>query len=183
MTRDANRGRDETIAHAIHAPLDASITRDESAWIVELRRDFLLTPANMWAMLTQPDLLSRWSPIVPDRPLTTAGRAISRENPGDDPVDATVITVVDGRILEHHWGTDVLRWTISPGAAGSLLTLRQSAPDAETAAMMAAGWQVCWGRLAVEDGTDRERPTGQRALDYGWVALRDHYAAEVADTS
>lgn len=39
--------------------------------------------------------------------------------------------------------------------------------------MLAAGWQVCLGRLAAEDGTDRERPTGQRAMAYGWQQLHD----------
>ncbi|MDO5661603.1 MAG: hypothetical protein Q4G40_02810, partial [Brachybacterium sp.] len=39
-----------------------------------------------WEHLVEPDLLATWSPVVPDRRLTTVGPALSRERPEDDPV-------------------------------------------------------------------------------------------------
>lgn len=53
--------------------------------------------------------------------------------------------------------------------------------DHGAAVMLAAGWQVCLGRLACEDGTDRERPTGQRAMAYGWEELRDKYRDQFSE--
>lgn len=32
----------------------------------------------VWEHLTQPELLATWSPVVPDRPLTSVGPALSR---------------------------------------------------------------------------------------------------------
>ena len=59
------------------------------------------SPAEVWAHLTDPALLARWSPIVPDRPLDSVGAAESRENPGDDPVD--VERVVGADAMEVGW--------------------------------------------------------------------------------
>ena len=171
---------DEAIAAAVHEPIDALLEREGDRWTLVLRRRFAHPPARLWAMLTEPDRLARWSPIVPDRPLTTPGPATSRENPEDDPVDTEVLSVDAPSELVHRWGRAVLRWTVTAAGSGAVLELRQTGDDRGAdgaAAASAAGWQVCLGRLAAEDETVRERPTGRRALAYGWQALRDRYTA------
>ncbi len=173
--------RDETIAAAIHQPVEALVEHEGNTWTLVMRRRFAHPPERLWRMLTEPDRLGRWSPIVPDRPLTAPGPATSRENPGDDPVDTEVLLVDPPHRLVHRWAADVLSWTLTPGATGTVLELRQTTGDRGSSVAMAAGWQVCLGRLAAEDGTARERPTGRRALAYGWQELYERYEGDFGE--
>lgn len=172
--------RDERIVAEIHAPINAGVEPDGDRWALVMRRSFTHSPERLWRMLTEPELLARWSPVVPDRPLTSEGPASSRENPDDAPVDAEVLTAEAPRLLMHRWGGDVLRWIIEPHGSGSVLEMRQTFDDRASAPMYAAGWRVCIGRLAAEgDGAQRERVVGMRAMDYGWQELSDRYAIEL----
>lgn len=174
----ADTPRDEIIAERILAPIDVALERDDGKDVVVMRREFVHTPEKLWQLLTQPELLAHWSPIVPNRVLDSAGPATSRENPGDDPVDAEVLSVAAPHAVTHRWDTEVLSWEITPSEQGSVLHLRQSVGDPEFVSMMVAGWQVCFGRLAAEeDGVDRERVVGERAMAYGWKELNEHYQA------
>lgn len=172
---------DEVVAEAIRAPIEALLELDGGAWTLVMRREFPQSPARLWAMLTEPELLGRWSPVIPDRPLTSVGPASCVEHPGEAPRDAEVLAVDPPRTLVHRWGSDVLSWTVSERSGGSLLELRQSVAERAAASMYAAGWRVCLGRLGVEDeqGSPRERVVGMRAMDYGWAALRDAYEVEL----
>ncbi len=170
--------RHDAIYSSIHAPIHVSVERDDARWTLVLRREFPQGPERLWSMLTDPARLARWSPIVPDRPLTSTGPATCRENQGDEPVDAEVLVVDSPRHLVHRWGPYVLSWTITAADGGSLLELRQSLASSHEA-VLAAGWQVCFGRLAIDrEGTELERVVGRRALAYGWQELHDKYAAE-----
>ncbi len=180
MTDAPQAPRDEMIAAQVHAPIEVQLELEEDRWTLVMRRRFPHGPQRLWAMLTDPVKLARWSPIVPDRPLTEPGPATCRENPGDDPVDAEVLVVDAPWQLVHRWGPDVLHWTLTSDGDGTVLELREVTGGHGAAVMLAAGWQVCLARLAAEDGTDRERPTGQRAMAYGWQQLHDHHRAQFA---
>ncbi|MFT3889862.1 MAG: SRPBCC domain-containing protein [Arachnia sp.] len=181
MTDIPQAPRDEVIAAQVRAPIEVDLELEEDRWTIVIRRRFPHAPQKLWAMLTEPAQLARWSPIVPDRPLTEPGPASCRENPGDDPIDAEVLIVDAPRLLVHRWGPDVLRWTLTPDGEGTALELRQATGGHGAAVMLVAGWQVCLGRLAAEDGTGRERPTGHRAMAYGWEELRDKYRDQFSD--
>ena len=182
MTDTSPAPRDEIIAAQVRAPIEVLLEPDQDRWTLVMRRRVSRSPLQLWATLTQPAELARWSPIVPDRPLTGPGPAGCRENPGDDPIDAEVLVVDVPRQLVHRWGSDLLRWTLTPdGGDATVLELRQTVGETTPAVMVAAGWQVCLGRLAAEDGTDRERPTGQRAMAYGWQDLHDEYRRRFVD--
>ncbi|MCI9889728.1 SRPBCC family protein [Micrococcales bacterium 31B] len=172
---------DPVIVDAIAAPLAASLHRQGGRARLTLSRELPHAPEALWALLTRPERLSLWSPIVPDRPLDSVGPALSRENPGEAPTRADVTAVEPGVRLTHHWGDDVLTWTVTPGASGAWLELSQDCADPLTAPDLAAGWRVCLGRLAEEDGAERERPTGMRALAYGWSGLREEYVAGLGE--
>lgn len=172
---------DEVIAEQIHAPMEVVLELEDDRWTLVMRRRFRHAPQKLWAMLTEPAGLARWSPIVPNRPLTEPGPATCRENPGDAPIDAEVLVADAPRLLVHRWGADLLRWTLAADGDHTILELRQTTGDRPGAVMLAAGWQVCLARLAAEDGTDRERPTGQRALAYGWQKLHDEYQRRFTD--
>lgn len=174
------QARDQRTTEEVWRPVEARIERAGERWVLVMQRSFGHPPQRLWRMLTDPAELARWSPVVPDRPLTTTGPASSRENPDDDPVDAEVLVADAPRVLVHRWGGDLLLWTVTANGEGAVLELRQTFDDRGSATLLAAGWQVCLGRLAAEDGTERERPTGQRAMAYGWQALREHYESEFA---
>lgn len=181
MTDDQEPPRDEAIAAQVRAPIEVLLELEKDRWTIVMRRRFSHESQRLWAMLTDPAKLVLWSPIVPDRPLTDPGPATSRENLGDDPVDAEVLIADPPRLLVHRWGADLLQWTLIPDDDGTVLELQQTTHEHAAATMLAAGWQVCLARLAAEDGTDRERPTGRRAMAYGWQELHDEHRSRFSD--
>lgn len=130
-----------------------------------------------WQHLTRPELLARWSPVVPDRELDGPGPATSRENPQAEAVDATVGEARAPWFLEHAWGTERLTWQLAPSGDATQVNLVHELSDPEQLAGMAAGWHLCLtvleGLLA---GRDVPRCVGEDALAHGWEALRDRYA-------
>ena len=156
------------------ADLPVAVDLTEDAVILEV--DLSGTGAQIWAHLTDPALLATWSPIVPERPLTTVGPVLSREHPEADPVATDVLATAGDYALSHRWGDDVLEWLIDE--ARLTLLMKLSAP--ELAPTYLAGWQVCLAVLDARlDGEDQERIVGHDALDHGWTQLRDRYAQEL----
>jgi uncharacterized protein YndB with AHSA1/START domain len=179
-----DRQRDEAISGEVHAPVEVNLLQDDSEWTPVMRRTFPHDVHRLWEMLTEPELLAQWSPVVPDRVLDSVGPATCRENPGYEPVDAEVLIADAPRKLVHRWGTEVLSWTVFRTEDGSELELRQTLSDHLQTYLLAAGWQVCMARLAVpDDGMDHECATGQRALAYGWEALAEHYRSRFGGPS
>lgn len=172
---------DEAIVAQIHAPIEVLLELDESQWTLVMRRKFPHGPRKLWVMLTEPERLARWSPIVPDRPLTEPGPATCRENPGDEPIDAEVLVADEPRRLVHRWGPELLAWTIEPAEGGTILELRQTVHEPDFASRYAGGWQVCLGRLAAEeDGVEHERVVGERAWAYGCQELIERHRTAFA---
>ncbi len=145
--------------------------------------------ARVWDYITEPELLARWSPIVPDRPLTVVGPAHSQESPEAPAAEARVIEVESGTVLRHAWGMGEVLWELTEsevGAAGggvesSHLALTQTFAQQDLVPMTAAGWHVCFAVLSlVLDGQDVERVVGEDAMAVGWDALRDAYVRNFA---
>jgi uncharacterized protein YndB with AHSA1/START domain len=159
-------------------PRDAEVAPDTGKWVLTMRRELPHPPEVVWPMLTEPDRLARWSPVVPDRPLDTTGPATSRETPDAVPVDAEVLTCDPPRKLVHRWGGDVLHWTLESTNEGCRLTLEHVFADRAQHPSFSAGWHICLAVLEVVlDGHDVERVVGDRALAYGWRELNVEYAA------
>ncbi len=168
---------DDEIAAQARVDVPATLGPADEGWVLTLRRRLPQPVEAAWRSITEPDLLARWSPVVPDRPLVVPGPAAARENPDDDPVDATVLAADAPSLLEHRWGGDRLRWTLTTAGGGTDLELRQWLDDRETAPDLAAGWRLCLAVLAAfGDGGDHERVVGRRSYDYGWQELREAYA-------
>lgn len=171
---------DQRTLEEVSRSIEASLERAGDRWVLVMRRSFRHPPERLWRMLTDPVELARWSPVAPDRPLTTTGPALSRENPDDEPIDAEVLVAEAPRELVHRLGGHLLRWTVTSDGNGTTLELRHTFDDGASASKYAAGWQVCLARLAAEDGQKRERPTGMRAMAYGWEALNERYQSDFA---
>ena len=158
-------------------PLQGTLENRDGTWILTMQRDIAHPSERVWPWLTEPDRLRRWSPVVPDRALDSVGPRQVRENPDHAPGIGDVLAADPPHELVHRWGTDVLRWRLSPTATGCLLTLEHSMTNHEAAAGNAAGWHLCLDVLErILDGTAADRVVGRDALDHGWESLRDGYA-------
>lgn len=156
----------------------------DDVWLLGIEIPLEADPAELWGWITDPELLARWSPAVPDRVLTSTGHATVTENHGDEPVLADVLVVETERELVHRWGASTLRWIITEsghGEAGrSVLRLEQRISERDTAPLAAAGWHVCFAVLqAGTAGRLIPRVVGESALDYGWSTLNDRYRREL----
>ena len=157
-------------------PVAATLAEEDGRWVLAMERRLRHAPDRVWRMLTAPDQLVRWSPIVPDRPLDSVGAATTRENPDSDPVAADVLAIDPPRELVHHWGDDVLRWTLEPDGDGTRLTLHHAFDDRARASSYGGGWHLCFATLAAQEAEDGpERVVNETAREYGWEKLRDAY--------
>lgn len=153
-------------------PVAVDLTEDA----VMLETDLSGTAEQIWAHLTDPELLATWSPIVPERALTEPGPVLSRENPGEDPVSADVLATAGEHALSHRWGDDLLEWLVDEAR----VTLLMKLAEPQQAPSSIAGWQVCLAVLDARlDGVDQARIVGRDALEHGWTQLRDRYAEEL----
>ncbi|MFC4223784.1 SRPBCC domain-containing protein [Lysinibacter cavernae] len=172
----------EGIGDLSEAPLlDAGWVEGSNRSAVDLSIVLPLRADELWPWITEPKLLRRWSPVVPDRPFVSLSPVTSRESPAADPVDATVVDLEPPHRLSHRWGGDLLTWTIAPDPeneqASSVLSLRQTLGDAEFSAMMLAGWHVCLATLSAHlEGKPVHRVVGDDALAHGWDGLRERYS-------
>lgn len=173
----------DTIAQLpLRIEIERTTGTDTPPYALVLGVELAVPAAEVWAHLTEPTLLAQWSPIVPDRKLGEVGPAESREDPADDPVDATVITAEPPYKLTHSWGPGLVSWMIAPLEGGSSLGLGQDFATPEDAARTAAGWHVCLAVLSLRlDGEDVERVVGTDAIDVGWEELFARYLTETPE--
>jgi len=98
----------------------------------------------VWAALVEPERLAHWFPaaIVGER---RAGAPLKFVFAGDEgPALEGQIRVFDPpRLLEFTWGSDVLRWELSPAPGGSTLVFSTSVAQRSNAPRDATGWEGC----------------------------------------
>jgi uncharacterized protein YndB with AHSA1/START domain len=169
----------DLVMHEIETqPVAATLAKADGRWVLTMVRDLPHPVERVWPKLTEPAQLATWSPVVPDRPLTTVGPATARERPDQDPVDAEVLLSDPPRELVHRWGAHQLRWRLTPTPTGTRLTLEHTFDIETEASMFGAGWHICLAVLAVRlAGHDVDRVTGERASEFGWDSLNERYAA------
>jgi uncharacterized protein YndB with AHSA1/START domain len=159
----------------------ATLAQQDGRWVLTMTRELSHPVERVWPKLTEPGELRKWSPVVPDRPLTSVGPATAHEDPGDPANDAEVLVCDPPRELVHRWGPHLLRWTLTPTPEGCRLTLAHTFDDRSECGMYGAGWHLCLAVLVVVlGGQDVPRVTGSRAHEYGWAGLRDGYDASLA---
>jgi uncharacterized protein YndB with AHSA1/START domain len=176
MTNEAASIDPIVVANIEREPAEATLSTVDGRFVLRMRRLLGHDVERVWAKLTEPEELRKWSPIVSDRALSSPGPAAARESPDDPPVDVEVLTSDRPRELVHRWGDDVIRWTLTQTADGCLLTLEQTFSERSMCGSYGAGWHICLAVLtAVLDGEAVERVVGARATDYGWRELESRY--------
>jgi uncharacterized protein YndB with AHSA1/START domain len=157
-------------------PVAATLAQVEGRWVITMTRELAYPPERVWRMLTEPERLARWSPVVPDRILDSPGPAQSRESPDAPPVDLEVLVTDAPRELVHRWGTHTLQWTLTPTDTGTRLVLAETLDEYAEASRNGAGWHLCLAVLAAYFADDTvDRVVGPDADAYGWSDLRDRY--------
>ena len=160
---------------------DATLGRDAAGrWTLTLRRTLTRPPAAVWTALTSPDGLAAWAPYSPDRALDAVGPVSLTPVNWDGDTEAGAVVEVDPphRLVLDWGGGSLLHWTLVPDGDGTALTLVQVFDDRPTAPSYAAGWDVCLTSLAAAvAGAPVGNPSGRAAVEHGWQALHDRYAA------
>ena len=153
-------------------------------WVLVVARDLRHPPAAVWAALTEPEQLVAWAPFTAGRDLGATGEATLTMIDGVDgdrmDLAVTVTRAEPPTLLEYTWGSDDLRWELAATGGGTRLTLRHRVGSREDVARAAAGWHLCFDvleRLLTGDPVPPVR--GQDALEHGWAALHDRYAAQL----
>lgn len=169
----------DDLTSALAAELTTARRREE---VLTMNLLVPMTQDELWAAVTDPARTASWSPVVPDRVLDQEGPATSRENPTDEPVDATVLEARAPWFLEHRWGPDTLGWQLAPSGESTMLNLVHQLSKPELAIDMAAGWHICLTVLRLQaEGHDVPRCVGQDAVAAGWEQLRARYAEVIPD--
>jgi uncharacterized protein YndB with AHSA1/START domain len=149
-------------------------------WTIVFVRELRHPPEKVWSALTDPVQLKQWAPFDAGRDLGRIGSAqiTMAGGPPDTKPDDIEVRIADApRLLEHTWGTDLLRWELQPTAQGTRLTLQHTVTDKSWAPKAAAGWHIC---LDVADRLLQGRPIGRIVADdarkQGWEQLNEAYA-------
>lgn len=144
---------------------------------VEIRfeRRFAHGPAKLWRALTDPAELRGWRfPAVVELDLTPGATVWFHPTPEQlerfgvppDPVAGRVVAADPPRLLEYTWGTETLRWELTPDGDGCLLVFRNTIDDAGAGPAVAGGWHAGLELLdAVLDGRAADWDVWQRAAD------------------
>jgi uncharacterized protein YndB with AHSA1/START domain len=162
------------------APVDCLPGKD--GWTLVFVRELRHPPEKVWAALTQPAQLQKWSPYTADRDLGALGDATLTMIDGDTTEDlpASVSRAEPPLLLEYTLGTDRLRWELAATDSGTRLTLRHTLKDRDWVPKVAAGWHICLVVAEQQlDGQPIGPIRGEDARNYGWDELRAAYAEKL----
>lgn len=162
-----------------HHPAAASLVANPPRWTLRLQRTFAQGRDAVWRAITDPDALAQWTPVRPDRALTSTGPLRLTAVDGSNEVhDSQVRTVTAPESLTYLWGDDQLRFSLFEEGNGTLLTLAHTMDDHNAAASTATGWHLCLGALELLlAGEEVPAVTGEKAKAFGWDDLERDYRA------
>jgi uncharacterized protein YndB with AHSA1/START domain len=152
--------------------VEGELERRGEAWTLRFTRRLRHPAEKVWRALTEREHLQQWFPqrVVGEwRP----GAALRFEDadPGVPTCAGEVIACEAPSLLEFTWGTDRLRFEISPHGTECVLTLIDTIDTVEKAARDGAGWHACLDVLEhVLDGRPAPWDPGQR-----WSAVHPRY--------
>ena len=159
--------------------VEVSAQADADGWTLTFVRDLRHPREKVWSALTDPTRLGEWAPYTASRDLGSIGDVTLTMIDGDtaEAVPSKVTRADRPELLEHTFGTDLLRWELTGTESGTRLTLRHTVGDPDWLPKVAAGWHIS---LDVAERALDGRPVGairgQEALEYGWDELRIAYA-------
>ena len=126
--------------------MDAQLEQRDGGWQLRFVRKLPHSIDKVWQAITEPEHLKAWFPdqiIVKEWKPGAPLKFITQF--GD--FEGEVLTVQPPRLLEFRWGSDFLRFEVTPEAGGSVLTLVDRIDQKGKAARDAAGWDEHLERL------------------------------------
>lgn len=159
--------------------VEVSAQAGADGWTLAFVRDLRHSPEAVWSALTDPARLGEWAPYTANRDLGSVGEVTLTMIDGDsaEEVPSKVTRAERPELLEHTFGTDVLRWELAATGSGTRLTLRHTVGDRDWLPKVAAGWHICLDVAErMLDGRLIGAIRGQEAMQYGWEELRTAYA-------
>jgi uncharacterized protein YndB with AHSA1/START domain len=144
----------------------ATLLNDGPRPAVQLERQLPDPPAVVWRALTDREALRAWFPcdVIVDGGDWVPGAALTFPFPAeviDMTLTGEVLEVDEPRLLVYTWGSETLRFELTPLDGGTRLILTDEL-DPGGAARNAAGWDTCLDRLVgLEPGSDDWLPRFQ----------------------
>ncbi len=147
---------------------NATLRTDGARPTVRLQRRLAQPPQAVWRALTDREELKSWFPtdIVVDEWKVGATLTFPFREHDLPAFSGIVLDIDEPRTLVYTWGTDVLRFELTPHPDGGTILVLTDELDPGVAARTAAGWEVCLERLA-----------GQHPDGNAWKPRFDGYVA------
>jgi uncharacterized protein YndB with AHSA1/START domain len=144
-------------------------TRDDRHILIFERR-LPHSVERVWRAITEQDELRHWFPGVPGWTLEVGS---TFEVEGQAGSAGEIVELEPPRLLAFDWDADRLRFELQPDGDGCLLTFTHAFGARELGAQTAAGWDLCFDRLAalLDDAPITEAESMQ-----GSPALHERYA-------
>lgn len=138
--------------------MEGTLSRADGRYVLRIERRIGHPPERVWAALTDPAELSHWFPAELSGELVAGAKLTFTFRQGEAPPSyGEVLAVEPGRLFEFSWQGEVLRWEVSPDAAGCRLRFTHTFDDGPGAASFATGWETCLDALGARlDGRPAE---------------------------
>lgn len=141
---------------------------------VRFEREVRATPEQVWAALTEPELLERWLAQAEFEP--TVGGRVHLVWPDQGEMHGSITKLNAHEELEYSWneatGSSLLQFEIEPAASGATLRLAHFGTSPEDAPGLGAGWQ---SHLEALDLVLAGTPSDRAARDARVEALKPAY--------
>lgn len=133
--------------------MGATLEKEGGRYVLTVERRLGEPPEKVWRALTSRDQLSQWFPCDVEGEWTVGSRLrfefLHGEGEGlsEEDLQGEVLAVDEPRLLEFRWGTDVLKYELTPDGDGCHFRLTHSFDDPSGGARNAAGWEICLENL------------------------------------
>jgi uncharacterized protein YndB with AHSA1/START domain len=144
----------------------------DGRWQLRYTRHLAHAPERVWRALTEDDELAAWFPsTIEGERRAGAPLRFRFDKDGDEAEHGEMLTFDPPRLLELRWGTDELRFELTPVDGGTELVLVDTFDEQGKAARDGAGWHECLDLLpAVLAGDPPPFGWGER-----WSAVHPDY--------
>lgn len=160
--------------------MDATLEKDGNRYTLRVERRLDEPPEKVWRALTDRGLLRQWFPCDVEGEWT-AGASLrfeflrgEGEGLSEEDMRGQVLAVEEPRLLEFRWGTDLLKYELTPDGDGCRFRLSHTFDDPSWGARNAAGWEMCLENLDLL----LEGVGFVKFVAKVWKAKYDRYAVE-----
>ena len=135
-------------------PMGSITSTKDGGYVLTHERTLARSPAQIWAALTDPQILARWL-AHSEVDLRVGGKFVIFFFDGRETMSGVIQVLEHERLIEYTWVEDNspqsrVRWTIASEGEASLLTLTHTLPagtDPAVVIELGGGWHAILGHL------------------------------------